>query len=316
MAKFYTKDKVDSLLSGITAQDITDFLNYKGEITAEKLKDSTAYENDNIVFDRNDVTGPWGDGKFLFITWDSDLEEWSFYGDYRPTDGFKRLIDLFGESNSQMVATIEDKAVIFLRYSDGFIYKGEVAEANKITKFSDLAAIVKTGRAVLQATATSASGSSPVLFRPHMINDGTGAQAANILFDATGTIDEGIYTRCIRAAKKAGTEDELMVQGDKQRERLAKYSDLAYKLVNVGADGVLTDRAINVTSAASVSLPSVYTDLVIRATVTDSLPVSVPEVVKKYGDAFPAETGEFLVTITKTGASEIYVRTLKIEEVV
>lgn len=242
---------VASQLSGVTSQDITDFLHY----------DPTAFIGDDVRL-QHDVEAEticrYGSSwYFRVITDASEGEDVAFIDktDYTTTDGFKRLIDLFGESNSQLAKTIEDKAVIFLRYSDGFIYKGEVADANKITKFSDLAAMVRTGRAVLQATATSASGSSPVLFRPHMINDGTGAQEANILFDATGTIGEGVYTRCIRAAIKAGTADELLVQGNNQRERLAKYDDVPYAVVDTVENRSVKRVVISTADAMTVTLP-------------------------------------------------------------
>ena len=87
----------------------------------------------------------------------------------------------------------------------------------------------------------------------------------------------------------------------------------AYKIVTVGADGMMTDRAINATSAASVTVPDDYTDLLIRASVTGSLSVTVPDGVTKYGDSFPAETGEYIVTITKLTTGEAFVKTLKLE---
>lgn len=98
-------------------------------------------------------------------------------------------------------------------------------------------------------------------------------------------------------------------------EKITTLAEAAcrYKIVTVGADGNLTDRAINATSASSVTVPEDYTDLLIRATVTGSLSVTVPEGVTKYGDAFPAESGEYLVTITKLTTGEAFVKTLKLE---
>lgn len=77
--------------------------------------------------------------------------------------------------------------------------------------------------------------------------------------------------------------------------------------------GLLKDRAINTTSLASVTVPDNFTDLLIRASVASSLAVSMPESITKYGDTFPGEAGEYLITITKTGAAEAYVRTIKLE---
>lgn len=125
------------------------------------------------------------------------------------------------------VFPVEEKAVIFLRYSGGFIYKGEVAEANKITKFSDLAKIVQTGRAVLQATATSASGSSPVLFRPQLMNNN------GVLFDATGEIAGVMRTRNINV-KRVGTDGIEVVSGG--LKTLALLDDIKETLIPVGTD--------------------------------------------------------------------------------
>ena len=90
---------------------------------------------------------------------------------------------------------------------------------------------------------------------------------------------------------------------------------LPYPLYAVADEtGLLKDRAINTTSLASVTVPDNFTDLLIRASVASSLAVTMPETVAtKYGDTFPGEAGEYLITITKTGASEAYVRTIKLE---
>ena len=90
---------------------------------------------------------------------------------------------------------------------------------------------------------------------------------------------------------------------------------LPYQLYPVTDEtGMLKDRAINTTSLASVTVPDNFTDLLIRASVASSLSVTMPEAITtKYGDTFPGEAGEYLITITKTGASEAYVRTIKLE---
>lgn len=91
---------------------------------------------------------------------------------------------------------------------------------------------------------------------------------------------------------------------------------LPYPLYAVPSTGLLKDRAINTTSLASVTIPDNFTDLLIRASVESSLAVTMPEAIAtKYGDTFPGEAGEYLITITKTGAAEAYVRTIKLEEV-
>ena len=89
---------------------------------------------------------------------------------------------------------------------------------------------------------------------------------------------------------------------------------LPYPLYAVPSTGVLKDRALNTTSLASVTVPDNFTDLLIRASVASSLSVTMPEAITtKYGDTFPGEAGEYLITITKTGAAEAYVRTIKLE---
>ena len=92
---------------------------------------------------------------------------------------------------------------------------------------------------------------------------------------------------------------------------------LPYPLNSVADEtGLLKDRAINTTSLASVTVPDNFTDLLIRASVASSLSVTMPEAITtKYGDTFPGEAGEYLITITKTGTAEAYVRTIKLEEV-
>ena len=89
---------------------------------------------------------------------------------------------------------------------------------------------------------------------------------------------------------------------------------LPYPLYAVPSTGILKDRAINTTSLASVTVPDNFTDLLIRASVASSLSVTMPAAIAtKYGDTFPAEAGEYLITITKTGVAEAYVRTIKLE---
>ena len=89
---------------------------------------------------------------------------------------------------------------------------------------------------------------------------------------------------------------------------------LPYPLYAVPSTGLLKDRAINTTSLASVTVPDDFTDLLVRASVTTSLPVTMPSAITtKYGDTFPAAAGEYLITITKTGAAEAYVRVIKLE---
>lgn len=105
-----------------------------------------------------------------------------------------------------------------------------------------------------------------------------------------------------------------ITDGATKTELAALTAKVEYPLYAVPPTGVLKDRAINTTSLASVTVPENFTDLLIRASVTSSLSVTMPDAIAtKYGDTFPAEAGEYLITITKTGAAEAYVRTIKLE---
>ena len=105
-----------------------------------------------------------------------------------------------------------------------------------------------------------------------------------------------------------------ITDGATKTELAALTAKVEYPLYAVPSTGLLKDRALNTTSLASVTVPDNFTDLLIRASVASSLSVTMPDaIVTKYGDTFPGEAGEYLITITKTGASEAYVRTIKLE---
>ena len=105
-----------------------------------------------------------------------------------------------------------------------------------------------------------------------------------------------------------------ITDGATKTELAALTAKVEYPLYAVPSTGILKDRALNTTSLASVTVPDNFTDLLIRASVASSLSVTMPEsITTKYGDTFPGEAGEYLITITKTGASEAYVRTIKLE---
>lgn len=105
-----------------------------------------------------------------------------------------------------------------------------------------------------------------------------------------------------------------ITDGATKTELAALIAKVEYPLYAVPSTGILKDRAINTTSLASVTVPDNFTDLLIRASVASSLSVTMPEsITTKYGDTFPGEAGEYLITITKTGAAEAYVRTIKLE---
>ena len=91
---------------------------------------------------------------------------------------------------------------------------------------------------------------------------------------------------------------------------------LPYPLYDVTFKGFLKDRAINTVNASigTVIVPENVTDLIIRSSVSSSLAVAFQDsIITKYGDTFPSEAGEYLITITKTGTAEVYVRTIKLE---
>ena len=105
-----------------------------------------------------------------------------------------------------------------------------------------------------------------------------------------------------------------ITDGATKTELAALTAKVEYPLYAVPPTGVLKDRAINTTSLATVTVPDNFTDLLIRASVTSSLAVTMPEsITTKYGDTLPGEAGEYLITITKTGTAEAYVRTIKLE---
>ena len=105
-----------------------------------------------------------------------------------------------------------------------------------------------------------------------------------------------------------------ITDGATKTELAELTAKVEYPLYAVPSTGILKDRAINTTSLASVTVPDNFTDLLIRASVASSLSVTTPTAIMTvYGDTFPSEAGEYLVTITKTGAAEAYVRTIKLE---
>ena len=118
-------------------------------------------------------------------------------------------------------------------------------------------------------------------------------------------------------ADKATTLEGYGITDAATKSEVAAIDARLHYQLNAVADetGLLKDRAINTTSLASVTVQENFTDLLIRAQVASSLSVTMPEAITKYGDTFPGEAGEYLITITKTGAAEAYVRTIKLEEV-
>lgn len=124
-------------------------------------------------------------------------------------------------------------------------------------------------------------------------------------------ISDGVAGKADKATTLAGYGITDAATKTELAELTAKVE---YPLYAVPSTGILKDRALNTTSLASVTVPDNFTDLLVRASVASSLAVTMPEAITtKYGDTFPGEAGEYLITITKTGAAEAYVRTIKLE---
>ena len=143
------------------------------------------------------------------------------------------------------------------------------------------------------------------------------SQGGNYAMFSVGTDDGVLYISGPSDINLANSERTLSQINDKLNELddgKANVSDLRYPLYAVPSTGLLKDRAINTTSLASVTVPDGFTDLLVRASVASSLAVTMPSAITtKYGDTFPAAAGEYLITITKTGAAEAYVRVIKLE---
>lgn len=115
-----------------------------------------------------------------------------------------------------LTSDIENDAAIRIVYDSttNQIKRNGVA----ITSFAALLALVQKGNVILQATATPSSGSSPVWFRPQLMNGNA------ILFDATGEISGVMRTRNINI-KRTGTDGIEVVSGG--LKTLALTSDIS-----------------------------------------------------------------------------------------
>ena len=143
------------------------------------------------------------------------------------------------------------------------------------------------------------------------------SQGGNAAMFSVGTDDGVLYISGpsdINLANSGRTLNQINDKLNELDDGKANVSDLRYPLYAVPSTGLLKDRAINTTNLASVTVPDDFTDLLVRASVATSLPVTMPSAITtKYGDTFPAAAGEYLITITKTGAAEAYVRVIKLE---
>lgn len=198
----------------------------------------------------------------------------------------------------------------------GRLYVGDIASAGggaiEVTGLG--ASIKKDGKEVATEEQVNVKADKATTLAGYGITDAATKTELNAKADKSA-----LAAKADKATTLAGygitdgaTKAELALKADK-----TALDDLAakveYPLYTVPSTGLLKDRAINTTSLASVTVPSNFTDLLIRASVASSLSVTMPEAITKYGDTFPGEAGEYLITITKTGAAEAYVRAIKLE---
>ena len=168
------------------------------------------------------------------------------------------------------------------------------------------ASIKKNGKEVATEEQLNAKADKATTLAGYGITDAATKTELNAKADKSA-----LATKADKATTLAGYG---ITDGATKTELAALTAKVEYPLYAVPPTGVLKDRTLNTTSLASVTVPSNFTDLLIRASVTSSLSVTMPDAIAtKYGDTFPGEAGEYLITITKTGAAEAYVRTIKLE---
>ena len=208
-------------------------------------------------------------------------------------------------------------------FSKAVLAVGLNIDTNSVAVLNEIASTF--GGFPIEGTATTVGGLLAALaaavawLRKNKADKATTLAGYGITDAATKTELNAKADKSALAAKadKATTLAGYGITDGATKTELAELSaKVEYPLYAVPSTGVLKDRAINTTSLATVTVPDNFTDLLIRASVTSSLSVTMPEAITtKYGDTFPGEAGEYLITITKTGAAEAYVRTIKLEEV-
>ena len=193
-------------------------------------------------------------------------------------------------------------------YAQGYKFEGYASTAqlaNKADKATTLAGYGITDAATMASLAPEYSPSSAYAVGSFVFNDGNIYQCTTAIADGGEEWNAAHWE--LRKLDDFFTESNSLLTGTIDAR-------LPYPLYAVPSTGLLKDRAINTTSLASVTVPDNFTDLLIRASVASSLSVTMPEAIAtKYGDTFPGEAGEYLITITKTGTAEAYVRTIKLE---
>ena len=177
--------------------------------------------------------------------------------------------------------------------------------AAKADKATTLAGYGITDAATMESLAPEYSPSSAYAVGSFVYHDGNIYQCTTAISDGGEAWNAAHWE--LRKLDDFFTESNSLLTGTIDAR-------LPYPLYAVPSTGLLKDRTLNTTSLASVTVPDNFTDLLIRASVASSLSVTMPEAITtKYGDTFPGEAGEYLITITKTGTSEAYVRTIKLE---
>lgn len=177
--------------------------------------------------------------------------------------------------------------------------------AAKADKATTLAGYGITDAATMESLAPEYSPSSAYAVGAFVYHDGNIYQCTTAISDGGEAWNAAHWE--LRKLDDFFTESNSLLTGTIDAR-------LPYPLYAVPSTGLLKDRTLNTTSLASVTVPDNFTDLLIRASVASSLSVTMPEAITtKYGDTFPGEAGEYLITITKTGTSEAYVRTIKLE---
>lgn len=173
------------------------------------------------------------------------------------------------------------------------------------TALDEVKGLIKADAATMESLAPEYSPSSAYSVGAFVYHDGNIYQCTTAIADGGEAWNAAHWE--LRKLDDFFTESNSLLTGTIDAR-------LPYPLYAVPDSGILKDRAINTTSLASVTVPDNFTDLLIRASVASSLSVTMPEAITtKYGDTFPGEAGEYLITITKTGVAEAYVRTIKLE---
>lgn len=127
--------------------------------------------------------------------------------------------------------------------------------------------------------------------------------------DASATVTDGVAELSDFFRKSDGSETEL------KNSLLQSAIDgrLPYPL---NTNGTIKDRAINVVTSGAFVIPQGFHDLLIRYT---GIPASITfsgtdASIADYGDDLPTETGDYLITVTRTKAAECYIRIVTLTE--